>query len=381
MSEETARGGREERIALAHNEGNAAGAGIFRVWGGEAGGDSGGSDAGAVGGAESRILKIFRPPTVPPAAGSPAATSAWQTSAAPDHFNYWRRELEVYESGFADAVFGDAGIRAPRLLSVDTREDGFVELWLEDIAGRSGFEVSPERLGRFGYELGVGQARWVGRVPPPTELPWLSRRWLAQYLGHGPGSNVRIDDADWDDPVARVWPAETRRSLRHVWESRVRVLAAAESFPRTLCHLDVWPANFIEDVTGSSVLIDWAFVGDGGIGEDPANLIIDSVTDGLMDIAELPHIVDAVTDGYIDGLVDGGWSGQTGSADEVRTAIMTFGVAKYSWIGAHAIATAVRGRARKGSYNQDDSAAETLARIRPLADLLASWAKDIAIVR
>jgi hypothetical protein len=59
---------------------------------------------------------------------------------------------------------------------------------------------------------------------------------------------------------------------------------------------------------------------------------------------------------------------------------MTLGVAKYSWIGAHAIGTAVRGRVRKGSYNQDDSAAETLARIRPLADLLARWAAETATV-
>jgi hypothetical protein len=357
---------------------------------GGTGGDPGGRDGNpddAVGGAASRILKVFRPPTVPPAVGSPAATSAWQTSAAPDHFNYWRREIEAYESGFADAAFGSAGIRAPRLLSVDTREDGFVEFWLEDVEGRSGFDLSPGRLGRFGYELGAGQARWAGRVPPPSELPWLSRRWLAQYLGHGPGSNVRIDDADWDEPVAGVWPAATRRSLRRLWETRSRVLAVTESFPRTLCHLDVWPANLIEDVTGNSVLIDWAFVGEGGIGEDPANLIIDSVTDGLIDIAQLPHIVDAVMDGYVNGLADGGWGdrssqggrgGQSSSADEVRKAIMTYAVAKYSWIGAHTVGTAVRGRARKGSYNQDDSAAETLARIRPLADLLARWAEVTA---
>jgi hypothetical protein len=352
---------KEERIPLLHNEGNAATDGIFRVSGGAS--------------AESRVLKIARPPTLPPEAGSRAATSAWQTSSAPDHFNYWRREVEAYESGFADAAFADAGIRPPRLLSVDTRDDGCIELWLEDVAGPSGFDLSPERLGRFGYELGAGQTRWVGRVPPPAELPWLSRRWLAQYLHNGPGANVRIDDAAWDAPAATVWSVETRRALRSLWESRFRVLAAAEAFPRTLCHLDVWPANLIEDAAGASVLIDWAFVGEGSVGEDPANLIIDSVTDGLMDIALLPAVADAVTTSYIKGLADGGWRG---SADEARAAIAVCAVAKYSWLGAQAIVTAVRGAAGRSGYNQDDSAAETLARLTPLADLLAQWAETVA---
>ena len=365
----------EERIPLLHNEGNAATAGIFRV--------RGGPDASGA----SRVLKVARPATLPLEPGSRAATSAWQTSTAPDHFNYWRREVDAYESGFAASAYADAGIRTPELLSVRTRDDGCIELWLEDVEGRSGFDLSPERLGRFGYELGGGQARWAGRVPPPAELPWLSRRWLAQYLGHGPGANVRVDDGDWNQPAVHVWSEATRRSLRRLWESRGRLLSAVEALPRTLCHLDVWPANLIEDASGASVLFDWSFVGDGAIGEDPANLIIDSVTDGLMDVALLPHIAEAVTEAYIKGLGDGDAigagadagsggrdSGRPGSADDVRAAIATCAVAKYSWLGAQAVATAVRGRTGRGAYNQDDSAAETLARITPLADLLAQWA-------
>lgn len=255
----------EELIALPHNEENAGTAGIFRV--------RAGTDAAA----ESRILKIARPPA------AHAAPSAWPTSDAPDHFNYWRREIEAYGSGFAHSAYAEAGIRAPRLLSVDAREDGCVELWLEDVAGPSGFDLPLERLGRFGYELGVGQARWAGRVPSSVELPWLSRGWLAQYSTHGPHADVAVAESDWDDPVLRVWPERTRRSLRRLWESRASVLEAAQAFPRTLCHLDLWPANVIVDGDGASVLIDWAFVGEGAIGEDLANLIVDSVTDGLID--------------------------------------------------------------------------------------------------
>jgi hypothetical protein len=172
------------REALRHNAGNAATGGIWRVR--EARG--------------SRILKVARPPR-----GETPAGSAWHTSDTPTHFNYWRREALAYESGLANSVYRDAGIRAPRLESQVTREDGAIELWLEDVVGPSGF-------------------------------------------------------------------------------------------------LDCWPANLIEDSAGTSVLLDWTFVGEGAVGEDPANLIIDSVADGLMDVALLPEIADAVTTGYIKGL-------------------------------------------------------------------------------
>ena len=345
---------------LCHNEGNAATGGIFRVE----------RDA-ADGKPRSRIVKIARPPRQPP----PANSTAWQTSDAPDHFNYWRREIHAYETGFAYAAYHDAGIRAPRLDAVVAHENGEIELWLEYVDGRTGFDLSAERLGRFAYELGAGQARWVGRVPAPVELPWLSRRWLAQYLSVGPGANVRVADADWDDPVAAAaWPAPVRDALRRLWESRTRTPAAVEALPHTLCHLDVWPANLIEDTSGASVLLDWSFVGEGSVGEDPANLIVDSVTDGLMDMALLPAVAEAVADGYIRGLEDGGWNGP---ADGVRAAIAACAAAKYSWLGAQAIATAVHGRRHRSSYNQDDSPVEALARLTPLAELLARWSTDL----
>lgn len=318
---------------------------------------------------------MARPATLPLEPDSPATSSAWQTSTDPTHFNYWRREVEAYESGFAASAYADAGIRAPELLETVTREDGCIELWLEDVEGRSGFEMSPERLGRFGYELGVGQARWAGRVPTRAEVPWLSRGWLAQYLGHGPGANVHVDDSEWDDPATHAWSPKTRRALRGLWESRSRLLVDVEALPRTLCHLDCWPANIIEDASGSSVLIDWAFVGEGAIGEDPANLIVDSVTDGLMGISLLPQIVDEVSEGYIRGLADGG-SGVSKGGAEVRQAIATCAVAKYGWLGAIVLATAVRGSKNTNSYGQDDSAAEALERLTPLADLLAQWAES-----
>jgi hypothetical protein len=246
-----------------------------------------------------------------------------------------------------------------------------VELWLAHVPGAGGISWSPARLGRFAHQLGVAQARWVGRVPA---LPWLSRGWLGQYLCEGPARRMReLDDGVWDHPVAAVWPREVRAALRRLWLRRDDVRSAVEAAPRTLCHLDVWPTNLIEDGP-ATVLLDWSFVGDGAIGEDPANLIVDSVTDGLMDAALLPEVDTAVTDGYLQGLRDGGWPG---SPDVARHAIRAAGAAKYSWFAPAVLSRAASGVLGPSQYGRDRNATLALERLRGLVTMLAGWARSI----
>ncbi len=334
---------------LTHNEGNAATGGIWRVHGPTG----------------SAILKVARPPTSEPV-GSPA----WQTSNEPTHWNYWQREVLAYTAGFAASVYADAGIMAPALLEVAQRPDGAIELWLADAQGAPGVSWPVPRLAHFARQLGTAQARWVDRVP---DLPWLSRRWLAQYLAHGPGRGVWISgDEHWNHPVAAAWPAIVRDQLRRLWAQRDAILAVAEATPRTVCHLDVWPTNLIED-GATTVLVDWSFTGEGGIGEDIANLIVDSVADGLMDDALLPDITAAVTDEYIAGLRDGGWGG---APDTVRHAIAANGAAKYRWFAPLALGRVIRdGTFGHPQYGRDTSGESALRRLQGLVTLLADWAQ------
>jgi len=331
---------------LRHGLGNAATGGIWRV-------------RGTVG---SAILKVARLP----AAADPAL--AFPTSDEPDHWNYWRREALAYQTGLAATVYADAGIAAPALLEANTRADGGIELWLADIGGTAGWDWPVPRLARFAYELGVTQARWAGRVP---DLEWLSRRWLAQYLSEGPPRFALVEDADWDHPSVAVWPAGVRRRLRELQAGHARLVAIAEAAEQTLCHLDVWPANLIDE-NGTSVLLDWSFTGEGAVGEDVANLIIDSCTDGLMDAALLPEIAESATDGYVRGLRDGGWPG---SSDAVRTAIAACGAAKYSWFAPAIAGRAARDHIGPSSYGQDTSAAAAARRVTGLVTLIADWAE------
>lgn len=332
---------------LTHNSGNAATGGIWRVHG----------PAGTA------IRKVARPPSATPL-GSPI----WQTSDAPDHWNYWRREAVAYTTGFAAEAYAGTGIVPPELIDAVDRPDGAVELWLAEATGAHGTAWPADRFRHFARQLGAGQARWAGRVP---DLPWLSRRWLRNYLTHGPATIVWTrTDADYAHPITAAWPT---RELRTLWEHRERVLRVAESMPRTLAHLDVWPTNLIAD-GDRTVLIDWAFTGDGALGEDIANLIIDSVTDGLIDAALLPEIAEAAVGGYLDGLRDGGWRGDP---DLVRRAIAACGAAKYSWFGPAVLGRMIRGSAARNANGRplDDDAAE-LERLRGLVELIVRWASE-----
>lgn len=118
------------------------------------------------------------------------------------------------------------------------------------------------------------------------------------------------------------------------------------------------------------MLLDWAFAGEGAVGEDIANLIVDSFADGLMDVALLPELAQSATERYIEGLRDGGWSG---SADAVRSAIAVCGAAKYSWLGPARVGSAARDDAVSASYARDADAVSRLLRLTDLVALIAEW--------
>jgi hypothetical protein len=126
---------------LTHNAGNQATGGIWRVRG----------PAGRA------VVKL--------ATAAGGGDRAWATSDRRHHWNSWRREVLAYQSGFAESVYGDAGLGAPRLLAVVEPRPGVVALWLEDVAGLPGARWPVSRLAGFAERLGRAQAGWAGRDP------------------------------------------------------------------------------------------------------------------------------------------------------------------------------------------------------------------------
>lgn len=126
-------------------------------------------------------------------------------------------------------------------------------------------------------------------------------------------------------------------------------------------------------------MLDWSFTGHGAVGEDVPNLIIDSCTDGLMEMALLPELAESATDGYLRGLPDGGW---TGSSDAVRTIIAACGAAKHSWFAPMIVGRAARSHwtvlLRPGHFGRCGSTSgystgRTHRRLGGGASLLGRW--------
>ncbi|MFI1568549.1 hypothetical protein ACH4ZX_36945 [Streptomyces sp. NPDC020490] len=86
-----------------------------------------------------------------------------------------------------------------------------------------------------------------------------------------------------------------------------------ESLPRSLSHLDQRPAN-LRSHDPDGVLCDWAFTGDGALGEDLGNYLPDSVFDPFVPAAHLPGYAAAAYAAYLHGLRESAGAVRSGSS-------------------------------------------------------------------
>ncbi|MEV7063050.1 aminoglycoside phosphotransferase [Streptomyces collinus] len=329
---------------LPHNPSNGVTAGVWRV----------------TGGGRSAVLKVLT--------RTKETSVAWSASNDPRHWNFWRREAYVYRSGLA-GVWQRHGIRAPRLLECAERPDGDVALWLEDVPGEPATAWPVSRHVDHAHRLGAAQ----GAVGAGEDTPWLSQRFLRDYTA-GKTTGVALLDTDeaWQHPLVRVhFPPGLREDMVRLHHDREWFLTVMESLPRTLCHLDQWPANVRSGGAGTSVLLDWAFTGDGALGEDLGNYLPDSVFDLFVPAAELPGLAKAAYDAYVHGLRESGWRG-----DErlVRLGVCASAV-KYDWLTALMLARADEEQVAYGGEGTVPAGLRYRERGLALA-FLAEWAAE-----
>jgi hypothetical protein len=294
-------------------------------------------------------------------ASAPDAHPRWIPSHDPRHWLYWRREAFAYETDLPARL----GLPGPSLLSSETTDDG-VELQLAAYDGRTAGSLTVDDLARVARCMGESQ----GRDDLPAE-PWLSERFLRTYSSTRVADHSLLgDDAAWEqDLVAPFATDELRQDLAFIHANRERLYAIMEALPRTVCHLDLFPANIFAN-DDSLGLIDWSFTGDGAVGEDIGNLIPDSIFDRDLHISLLPELEDRLIPAYIAGLYSAGWSGD----DRLAILGVHASAVKYDWLGARVLAGA--GDAEHAQYGGAPTNATELfaARWTGLA-LMGRWAR------
>jgi hypothetical protein len=250
------------------------------------------------------------------------AEGPWAASTDPRHWNYWRRELEVYQDDKLRMDLHEAGLVLPEA-EVEEHPGGAV-LYLEDIDGLPGTEFALEDHAALFRACG----RW--QAGPAPDLPWTSEGFLRTYsTSRDVPWELLDDDAAWRQPlVADNWPAGLRAAWKKLVANRNELLTAVETLPRARCHLDLWVSNVIRRPTGEIALLDWAFTGDGARGEDLGNHIPDAVFDLFWPAERIEELAETCLENYLEGLRQAGWRGRP---SEVRLAVMASGV-KYAWL-------------------------------------------------
>lgn len=269
-------------------QGGAGGAGIYRVVG----------EALTDGEAQrwSVIRKVIR---------------VGEHSRVPSDFRYWAREPMAYSSGALEDLAG--GLATPRCYGISEVPDQEFALWLEDVEDAK-LSWTPADFGAVARLLGRFNAAYLIRGSVPN-WPWLSRRFLHTWIeGTGVARNIAAVRDFPDHPRVRSWyPGNMREQVLQLWEERETLLAPLEVFPLTLCHMDAFRRNFLvrRMTTGTDqfVLLDWAFMGRGALGEELVALVSASVVFFCADPSELEELDRACFEGYLEGLADAGWRG------------------------------------------------------------------------
>ncbi|MFF0344280.1 aminoglycoside phosphotransferase [Kribbella sp. NPDC004875] len=246
----------------------------------------------------------------------------WAASTDPRHWNYWRRELDVYRDDELRGRLADAGLVLPAA-QLDEWPDGAL-LLMEDISGTPGTQFSLAEHAALARACGRWQAR------PIDDRPWTSRGFLRDYsTTRDVPWQLMTDDSAWQQPLIReTWPTGLREAWTRLLVHRDALLDLVATLPRAHCHLDFWVSNVIQRPTGELALFDWSFFGDGALGEDIGNYIPDAVFDLFWPAERMPELAETCITNYLDGLHEAGWHGDP---DEVRLAVMASGV-KYAWL-------------------------------------------------
>ena len=272
-------------------------------------------------GDESCVIKVVRHGV------DSTADGLWQSGAAENHRNYWKREWLAFDSALLDSLPGR--LRAPRALLTTEYDDRTCWIWMEDVAGRTGSALSLRDLDAAAYALGTTHAAYAsGQVDLPDQ-PWLSRDWLRGWVDTCASFIPVLQDEDrWSDRRLEVL-LPLRERVAALWSRRHELLAIADEPPLAIAHWDLWPANLYVTDEGTVVAIDWSQIGVSGLTHDLDQVTLDTVWMLVRPDESLDALEEGVLAGYIAGLHEGGYAARR--ADILRWYAAAAAL-RYSWL-------------------------------------------------
>ena len=236
-------------------------------------------------------------------------------AADPTSWNYREREALLYDSGLLEELAGD--LRAPRCFGVQQQPDGVTWLWLEDVTEAHVAGWSIERFGQAAYHLGRMNGAYLVDRPLPS-YPWLSRNTLRSWTSQFVPWHAQLAEAEEHPLIGPFCDPSLNAGARRLARDREEVLTALARLPQTFQHGDAHKRNLFARVRADgeeeTVAIDWAFAGIRAVGEEVESLVSGASMFFEIDHADIDRLSQTCFEGYVSGLRDAGWAGDSALA-------------------------------------------------------------------
>jgi hypothetical protein len=219
----------------------------------------------------------------------------------PSHWNYWKRELLIYQSGWLEGL--PEGICAPHCYDAVEMPSSIAGMWLEDLQDTYSSNWPLHRYALAARHLGRLNGVYISRRELPS-FPWLSRRRMRQWL-----DSIAWQEFPWDHPLVwQQYPNPELDSFRSMLHDNERFLAKLDQLPKTICLGDTNPANFISHhwprKQEQTVAMDWSLAGIEPLGDDLGQLVYGTYLN--LKSYRLNDISETLFTSYINGLQDSG---------------------------------------------------------------------------
>ncbi|MCK5921603.1 MAG: phosphotransferase, partial [Methylococcales bacterium] len=120
----------------------------------------------------------------------------------------------------------------------------------------------------------------------------------------------RLDEFLKRPLIQRTLPLSEKETILAIWQDAEQFCNALTSLPQTLCHLDAFHGNLFH-TTENTILIDWALAGRGAIGEELTAMVSLQLFYPGFPMAQANALDKVIFEGYVDGLRDAGWQGDS----------------------------------------------------------------------